>query len=86
MERDSIPIRAAKRRAIERMRIADDADFFYGTGEGSDSISIATTDVAESPESVPVLVQSSVRHVIDLTGTSTNTDSYEQQYEYDFAP
>ena len=57
VERDNIPIRAAKKRAIERMRIADDADFFYGTGEGSDSISIATTYVADSPESVPVLVQ-----------------------------
>ena len=86
VERDNPPIRAAKRRAIERISIADDADFFYGTGEGGDSISIASGDIADPTESVPVLVQSSVRDFIDLTGTSTNTDSYEQQYEYDFAP
>ena len=82
VERDNIPSRAAKRRAIDRIRIADDADFFYGTGEGRHNISIATTNVADPPESV----RSSIRDVIDLTGMSTNTYSYGHQYENDFAP
>ena len=71
VERDNPYIRAAKRRAIERISIADDADFFYGTCEGGDSISIASGDIADPPESVTILVQSSVRDVMDLTGTST---------------